>query len=85
MTNIIIEPGETIEHGSLRYRVTRPVPGGYAYWNVVDTSEPNLPRIAVIWKDTPGAQHYAFDIAEALNLGAKKGPGNDRNKPKETT
>lgn len=68
-SRIIIEPGETIEHGTQpRYRVTRPTPGGYAYWNVVDTSAPNLPYCATFYRDIDGAEDKAMNIADDLNM-----------------
>ncbi len=53
-----------------RYFVTEPTPGGYAYWDVLDSGSPELGSpfsMATIYKDMPGAEHFARKICDYLN------------------
>jgi len=55
-----------------RYRVTDPVDGGYAYFDVIEPESNIMPNFAVatIWKGMPNARNEAYALCARLN-GAK--------------
>ncbi len=53
----------------MRYIVTKPVEGGYAFWNVADTQSEIMPNFAVATFSVhmPNAGREAYDLCEKLN------------------
>ncbi len=54
-----------------RYKLIRPVPGGYAYWDVIDLQSPIMPNFAVasLSKHGPNARRNAVLLMHRLNAG----------------
>ena len=54
----------------MRYIVTEPVPGGYAWWDVRDTQDPHMPNRPVISvaKDLSRAEFLVRNECERLNM-----------------
>ena len=57
----------------MRYFVTEPVPGGYAWWDVADRNSEVMPNFAVatFYKDLPDAGRMAHDLCDKLNRAKK--------------
>ena len=53
----------------MRFKVISPVPGGYAFWNVIDTEDPALSNFAVatFYKGFPFAKAMAETACRLLN------------------
>jgi hypothetical protein len=57
----------------MRFKVTEPVPGGYAYFDVIAVSGFEYPNFAVatFFKDIPHARDEAYALRDRLNAGGK--------------